>query len=339
MGNNSLNYYLQKKKMKNVCLLCLFLILFACATPHIQKKNHVTVDPQLRSDGFLTEDQYWLPFRSYKQLKNPTNIVIALHGFNDYSKAFDGMCDFLFNANIQCIAYDQRGFGNTAQRGLSPGPGRFEKDIKLLLKEIKNRYGDTPVYLLGESMGGAIIINALASHRFFWKRHLKGAILLAPAVWARQLQPWYQRYALKVMAFSFPTMKLSGSSLNIMPTDNQAVNYDMARDKNVIKKTRVDSIWGLTNLMDNALLKIKQLPVPSLILYGKKDEVIPKKATCAMLKRINPKTQEVDFIVYSHGYHLLTRDLQAKKVFVDITHWIESPVSLQKSSWQKYCAT
>jgi alpha-beta hydrolase superfamily lysophospholipase len=93
----------------------------------------------------------------------------------------------------------------------------------------------------------------------------------------------------------------------------------LSRDPLVIRATRIDSIYGLTNLMDAALLHAGKLQLPTLVLYGKNDQIIPKEPTFRMLEKM-PKTTRTAF--YEKGYHMLLRDLQREKPLTDIAVWI-----------------
>ncbi len=97
----------------------------------------------------------------------------------------------------------------------------------------------------------------------------------------------------------------------------------LGRDPLVIRETRIDTIYGLSNLMDQALTSSAKLVIPTLVLYGELDEIIPKEPICEMMKTLQGnKDLEWRFILYPDGYHMLTRDLQAEKVYQDIEKWI-----------------
>ena len=66
----------------------------------------------LTQDSYQTGDGSILPVRRWGG-KNPSAVVIAVHGFNDYSKSFDGIGQYLQTQGMAMIAYDQRGFGNS----------------------------------------------------------------------------------------------------------------------------------------------------------------------------------------------------------------------------------
>lgn len=316
------------------------VVLNACSTPLVQPKNSVRALPELKPNAFITSDGYRLPFlKQSHRPKKPRALVVALHGFNDYSLAFEAMCNYMNKQNIACIAYDQRGFGATEHRGIWPGEGVLESDLLELVETLETTYPKTPIYLVGESMGGAVIISALATTPLAENKSVSGAALLAPAVWARDTQPWYQRWALALAVRIAPSWKPTGESLEIMATDNIEALRAMGRDELVIKKTRIDTVYGLTNLMDKALELSPNLTIPTLILYGEKDEVIPREPTCRMLGNLSDSHRNYTFRLYTQGYHMLTRDLQSTNVFDDINRWIRTDTSQPRTmTREKLCA-
>lgn len=262
-------------------------------------------------------DGYRLPVTVWKT-DAPQAVILALHGFNDYRNAFAGPASYFARHNILTYAYDQRGFGETAQRGIWPGDTVLESDAASMARLVCENYPDLPLFLLGVSMGGAVVINMQKSASC-----IAGVILVGPAVWGWQTMPFWQRYTLKLAAHVVPGKTLTGEGLKITPSDNTEMLRALGRDPLVIKATRIDSMYGLTNLMDTALTSSSRLSVPTLILYGEKDEIIPREPTCEMLRQL-PEQPSIRFILYPDGYHMLLRDLQADVVLQDIVAWVNS---------------
>lgn len=301
--------------------------VLACAAPVTQTTNDASSTPILHQDYFVASDQYQLPFLKTNALSEPDAVVIALHGFNDYSQAFVGLCGYLIDKNIACYAYDQRGFGRTQQRGIWPAEGKLALDLAELVSLIKENFPDKAIYVAGESMGGAVAISALAHNTLHIRDHIAGAALFAPAVWGRSTQPWYQRWGLAMAVQFAPSWKPTGESLGVVATDNTEALRAMGRDPLVIKETRIDTIYGLTNLMDEALASAPLTKTAMLIMYGEHDEVIPVEPTCQMLQSLAESKSDFNLQVYPNGYHMLTRDLQAQKVFEDFYTWMLSQAS------------
>jgi len=299
------------------------LLLGACTTPQFIKPAPINATPALTEDVFKTRDGLALPYRTWMPEGIPQAVIVALHGFNDYSRFFEDAGQFLAARGIASYAYDQRGFG------AAPHPGRwfpiegYLTDAVDITKAIGARHPDVPLYLLGESMGGAIAMTALARHDAPW---VQGAILSAPAVWGRDAMPWFQRGLLWLAAHTVPGMTMTGRGLDIEPSDNHDMLRALGRDPLVIKATRVDAIYGLVDLMDAALAATPVFNTPALILYGARDEIVEAGPTRLMIKRLPVEMAEKQRIaVYSGGYHMLLRDLQAEAVWTDIVHWASNP--------------
>src|SRR3546814_11213683 len=85
-----------------------------------------------------------------------------------------------------------------------------------------------------------------------------------------------------------PWMTLTGEGLEIWPSDNIEMLRALSLDPLVIKETRVDTIYGLVNIMDRALEAAPELDGPALILYGSHEEVVPPAPALAILHRPPP---------------------------------------------------
>ncbi|MAF96367.1 MAG: alpha/beta hydrolase [Rhodospirillaceae bacterium] len=308
-------------------LLTAVLVGAAACAPITRPPGEPINRPLLAGDFFHTADGQVLPVKSWRLEKDPPRaVLIALHGFNDYSNFFAEPGAFLATRGIASYAYDQRGFGNAPGHGLWPGIDALVADLKTFAGLVRDRNPGTPLYLLGESMGGAVIMVAIADAD---APEADGVILAAPAVWGRVTMPWYQRLALWIGVRLMPGAEVTGRGLKITPSDNIEMLKALGRDPLVIKATRIDAIYGLTNLMDRALERSARLKGPALILYGQKDEIIPRKPTQIMLDRVAAAAAKLPWrhrvAVYENGYHMLLRDLQAKTLWRDIAHWIADP--------------
>jgi len=305
--------------------ISIFLIAFIFLTgcmPMTYPPAAYRNSPQLSDNLFLASDGARLPLRRWLPKTQPRAVLVALHGFNDYSRFFDQPGRYFSGLGIACFAYDQRGFGLAPRRGLWAGEAAYAEDLQTLVRLLQRQYPKTPLYLLGESMGGAVIITAMSKAGM---PPVDGIILSAPALWARSTMPWYQTTLLWTLAHSMPWLTLTGEGVKVMPSDNIEMLRALGRDPLVIKATRVEAIYGLTNLMDEAFNNAGILRANTLMLYGEKDEIIPKKPTYAFLQQfLAANTAEKTIAIYQQGYHMLLRDLQAPTAWKDIAAWIDN---------------
>lgn len=301
-------------------------LLFSACAPTVQAPGPPVTQPLLGDAGFHTADGEILPFRRWTPTEGkPRAVVLALHGFNDYSNFFDEPGKFLASRGIVSYAYDQRGFGNAPNRGVWAGIPAYADDLKQATVLLRNRHPALPIYVLGESMGGAVVMVTMTGEA---PPAVDGIILTAPAVWGRETMPWYQRWSLWLGARTIPWATVTGRHLKIKASDNIEMLRALGRDPLVIKETRIDAIHGLVDLMDAALESADRLDSHGLIGYGKHDEIIPKNPTRTMIARLAPKTREkMRVAFYENGYHMLLRDLEAKVLWRDIVHWIDDPAA------------
>ncbi|MBI2978306.1 MAG: alpha/beta fold hydrolase, partial [Rhodospirillales bacterium] len=167
--------------------LAALLAVAACA-PFVNAPGRPVQEPYVDAAGFHAADGVVLPVKSWLPDNNPPKaVVIALHGFNDYSNFFVAPALYLMNAGVAAYAYDQRGFGAGPDAGLWPGTEALVADARAFAKVIRARHPGMPLYLLGSSMGGAVIMVAEASPE---PLAVDGVILVAPAVWGRATMAW-----------------------------------------------------------------------------------------------------------------------------------------------------
>jgi acylglycerol lipase len=295
-----------------------------------------SVGPSFTEHDFIASDGTRLPLRKWLPRGPVKAAILALHGFNDYSNAFDLPARAWAAHGIATYAYDQRGFGGAPGPGSWAGEGRLAVDAITAIRVLRLIYPGSPIYLLGESMGGAIAILAatgtmsgvVAGPEGMPRAEADGVILSAPAVWGRATMDFLPKAALFFAARLFPERVLSGSGLGIRISDNDAVLRQMARDPLVIKGTRVDAVYGLVDLMDSAFDAAPLLDVPLLLMYGANDGVVPRQPVAEFIARLpNEPRYPRRLAYYPAGHHLLLRDLGGGMVANDVASWIAEPRS------------
>ena len=296
------------------------LALAAC-TPRLAPIGPLIQEPVLLEDRAIMADGVVLPLRKWLPDGSPQAVVVALHGFNDYSNAFASPGPTWAKAGIATYAYDQRGFGATASRGLWPGTESLVLDAEAVVALVAKRHQGIPLFVLGESMGAAVIMAAVAEGRL---TETSGMILSTPAVRGRETISPVLRVMAWVVAHTVPW--LAGQpppNLGFRPSDNIEMLRALGRDPLVIKETRIDAGWGLLNLMDDALEAAPLFDREALILVGARDNLIPNGPTSLVLTRLpDANGRDRRIAVYPEGYHMLFRDLQGAVVQADVAHWV-----------------
>lgn len=302
------------------------LALTGCASS-FQPMGPAVGVPTLNDGAVVTADGYRLPVRSWRPEGPARVVLVALHGFNDYSNAYANVGPVLARYGILTYAYDQRGFGATRRPGVWPGTETLIADLETVAGVVAARHPGVPLYVLGESMGGAVVMTAFG--RPLTKDSalgaVRGAVLVAPAVWGRETMAPVPRIALWLTNAMMPGMALTApAQLNIRPSDNTEMLRAFARDPLAIKATRVDAMNGLVELMGQALAAVPNLGVPSLVLYGAHERILPKGAVGRALSSLGPDHR---IAIYRDGWHMLLRDRHGDIVIDDVVSWLLDPAA------------
>lgn len=64
--------------------------------------------------------------------------------------------------------------------------------------------------------------------------------------------------------------------------------HALVHDPFVVKETRIGTIYGLAELMNQAFDNANRLNKTTLVLYGEHDVIVPKREVYLMLKTVPP---------------------------------------------------
>jgi alpha-beta hydrolase superfamily lysophospholipase len=248
----------------------------------------------------------------------PRAVIVALHGFNDYKAAFKEFGAYAAGRGVLVEAYDQPGFGERPDRGSWPGAEVLIQELDATLRAVRARHPDLPVFVLGESMGGAVAIATLARPD---APPVDGLVLSAPAVWDTSRLPTGYLTALRIVAAIVPPLRLSAAGIRVQASDNLEMLRALGRDPLYVRETRIDALAGLVGLMEAAREQGPTLELPILVLLGGRDEIVPPDASRSFVRALTAERCSV--VTYLHGWHLLLRDHQRQRVFDDVLAWVD----------------
>ena len=173
-------------------------------------------------------------------------------------------------------------------------------------------------------MGAAVVLVAMMRRDF---PDISGAVLVAPAVWGWGVMNPALAGPLRLLAHSAPWLPISASEFRRLASDNQAMLDALDQDPLVLQSVRVDALYGLVTLLDDALESATFLRPPTLVLYGARERIIPRAAREEFISRLQA-SQPV--LIYPQGHHTLLRDRNAEVVLRDVARWI-GDVSMPRS--------
>lgn len=292
------------------------VMLPACA-PTVTPAGTAVRAPTLSDRRFIAADGTSLPVATWPAANGaPRTVILGLHGFGDYRMAWDEPATVWARQGIMTYAYDQRGFGESPTRARWPGTEALVADARAMALLVKAKHPDVPIYLAGESMGGAVAL--VAADR---GSEIDGLILSAPALRSRDTFGPVASAGLWFFAHTIPWMPSGPTSIDYMPTDNPKTLDKLRKDPQMLRQVRLDMAYGLVGLMDDARESSERIKVPYLMLHGLGDRIVPQDPVRTAIEGMPPRPDS-KLAFYKNGYHLLLRDKDGDKVAEDVVVWI-----------------
>jgi acylglycerol lipase len=272
--------------------------------------------PKLDQDRLIMGDGTRVPLAVWRPNEAPRAIVLGLHGYGDYRQAFATAGRWLSARGIALLAYDQRGFGETATRGQWPGAEALVQDLADAVEALRAEEPKLPLIVLGESMGGSVALAGLASGRVASVDRL---ILAAPGVRASDM-PLRQLHdlALRLGALALPWLAVElrrGARPWLAPEESAR----LADDPLILRELSVGTYDGLIELANLASAQPEVELPPTLLLYGELDATIPKAAIEDLAERLG---EQATLRLYPERHHLLLHELNSDELLAEWLDWL-----------------
>jgi alpha-beta hydrolase superfamily lysophospholipase len=272
--------------------------------------------PVLDENALIAGDGARLPLISW-QPKQPAAIMLGLHGYGDYRRAFRLAGPWLAARRIALFAYDQRGFGETESRGRWPGAAELIQDLAEAVLRLRQRHPKLPLILLGESMGGSVALAGLGQGTVAGADRL---ILAAPAVRGQVPLRELHDLALRLGALALPWLAVA-LRRGARPWLESGEAARLADDPLILRHISVGAYDGLIELANQASADPTGTVPPTLLLYGELDTTIPGVAIDDLALRLDDVTPRR----YPERHHLLLHETDTDAVLEDCLAWLDLP--------------
>lgn len=294
------------------CLAALALMLAACAGS-VPPPPAPADPPRLALPGAMR----LLPAEIW-EAEDPRAVILGVHGFGDRAATTFALAGPRWAAaGITVHAYDQRGFGRNPDRMGWPGETALIEDLAAIVAALRARHPDLPVFVVGHSMGGGVVLAAAGEGLL---DGVAGIVLLAPAVWGAGSLPLAYRLGAWAAAQIMPDQRWTGDGVvTIRPTDNIEALRELARDPYHFATPSSAEFLGLIRLMDRAVAAAPLVDMPALVLWGLRDEVVPEAPVAAAAALI----PGAEYRRVPTGWHMLLRDIEARRVHDLVLDWVE----------------
>lgn len=250
---------------------------------------------------------------------DPQAIMLCIHGFGLHKGTYDGFAREMVKNGIAVYAIDVRGFGSWVQKGVNEidFDGTME-DIGLTLKEIKRLHPNTPVIVLGESMGGAIAMKTAATYPDM----VNGLISSVPAGDRYDRANSEMGVVKHVLLHGFNAPIDVGPAIVKAATKKKDLQNTWLKDpltRTYVKPKELIAFRDYMNDSYNFAPKIKTTPV--LFIQGSNDKLVRPAGTWKLFGSISNPDRQI--VLSKTAEHLIFEDAQFNQEDLGfVSNWI-----------------
>jgi lysophospholipase len=264
---------------------------------------------EFMTGSFPTRDGVTLLTRRW-EVEAPRGTVLIVHGASEHLGRWGHVAEFFGNRGFEVFAYDQRGHG--ASGGHRIHVDRFEDYVEDLAEIVEHVRADRPLIVYAHSMGG-LAATAYAESMY---EQPDVFVLSAPALMANAPAPL--RTAARILSRIAPGLRLKA------PIKGE----QLSRDTTVGEAYMADPLvhlegtarWGgeFIGAMDRARADVGQIRVPTLVIHGGDDTIVPPAASAPLAG-----VDGVDRRVFPGLRHEMHNEVEGREVLEFVGGWID----------------
>ncbi len=260
-----------------------------------------------------------LYYQSWHPDEGKSRVILpVVHGAGEHSGRYTNVVNWFVPLGYAVYAFDLRGHGRSAgPRGHINRWDEFREDVRLFLEFIHQQEADnSPVFLLGHSMGGLIVLE-YALHN---PQGLNGVVASGPVLARVGLSPILLVLA-KILSGVLPRLTLNTG------LDATALSRDRAVVEAYVNDPLVHSLGTprlgteLTRAFEWVQAHAAQMQVPCLIVHGSEDRLVPPEGSRIFYEHMTLADKELR--EYAGYYHEVFNDVGKEQVLADVEAWIE----------------
>lgn len=315
-----------KKVMKSLAVVVVILVAaltfgVGCAGPASVAGRRVpppTPAGVVHAEGRLqTADGLELLVQSWRPPGETKGTLVLVHGLKDYSDRYTELAYAAVARGYAVHALDLRGHGDSqGDRVWVDRFGEYVDDLGRFVAMVQKEEPGKPLFLLGHSMGGAIVTLYAATE----KPKLAGLITSAAALERDApaglvgVVKFFSVVAPKLAVFDLDDARFSRDPKVVESMKSDPLIYDGKGPA----RTASELLGAIETLREKA----PQITVPLLSLHGTEDKVTPPSGSAWLVEHVGSKDKQL------HSFQGLVHDLlhepERAQVIEVILAWLDA---------------
>lgn len=266
---------------------------------------------------FTVQDGTELYYQRWQPEGECRAVLAVVHGFGEHSGRYGNVVDWFAPKAYAVYAFDQRGHGRSpGQRGYVESFAQVRDDVRAFLDLVHREGPDAPVFLVGHSQGGLIVLN-YALHD---AAGLAGVVSSGPVLSPPGVSPLLLQLS-KLLSRVWPTFSMEAGLDVTALSHDQAVVDAYVNDPLVHGKAAArlgaEVMAAVAWTRDHAA----DMSLPCLIVHGADDRLCPPQASRRFFEDMTfPDKERIEYEGY---FHEVFNEIGKEKVLADVEAWLE----------------
>jgi alpha-beta hydrolase superfamily lysophospholipase len=246
------------------------------------------------------EDAFYRIWRAAQ----PTAVLVLVHGLGEHSGRYDHVGRYLAERGIGVYALDHQGHGRSGgKRGWVSDFSVFLDDLATFHEGVRLEHGELPLFMLGHSMGGLILVAYLLD------RPLRPdfVVLSSPAI---------------VPILSADAPAIDPARLSRDPRVQEAYLSDpLILRERICEDLYLRLADGLASIEGRAA----EISEPLLLIHGKDDKLCSWEGAVAYVEASS--SPDVTLHLYDDDRHECFNEVNRDQVLADLWAWMEPRIA------------
>lgn len=252
-------------------------------------------------------------------------VVTFSHGWPLNADAWDGQMLFLMHHGFRVVAHDRRGHGRSSQASSGNDMNGYADDLAAVIEALDLR----DVTLVGHSTGGGEVVRYITRHGV---SRVKAAVLIA-AVPPVMLKSASNPDGLPIEVFDDIRKGVFADRSQFYK--ELAISFYGANKGTKVSQGLIDQFWlwgmqaGLLGAYESVKAfsetdfteELKKITVPTLVLHGEADQIVPIKDSGYKTAKLIPSAKEIYYPGAPHGLTATHQD----RVNADLLAFLNEP--------------
>ncbi|MBS3732607.1 MAG: lysophospholipase [Desulfobacterales bacterium] len=263
----------------------------------------------------------------FRQFPGPSphraGLVIA-HGLCEHSGRYTALAERLAQKGLFVFAHDHRGHGQSGgKRGCIRQFADYTQDLHLFVEKCRNALApNTPLLLLGHSMGGLIVLDYIRQ----FSDQASGVIVSCPALAPGFAPPRAKTAIARFISATWPSLTFDNELAPEYLSHDSAVVDAYIRDPLVHRRISARLFTEMMDAMARTRRNADAVSVPLLMQIAEEDRLVDPQRCRDFFKQVAAADKTLH--EYPGLYHEIYNEEQEQREWVigDLETWLQAHI-------------